>query len=160
MVAGACAAVLVLPASGLGAAVPVCRSPQLRMRVVSFEGALGHQFWQLAFRNIGTTCSLQGFSRVVLLAHDGTPFPDDFKRETGFPQYAVTMEPGRSAFVAFSYADGGLCAAGSVYAFRVKIFLPGTGGGFLLNPVPRNAGPIVLCEGSERIYPVTPRPGP
>jgi hypothetical protein len=130
------------------------------MRVVSFEGASGHQFWQLAFRNLGPACSLQGFSRVVLLAHDGEPFTEVFKRETGFSQSVVTVEPGKSAFVAFTYANGGFCTAGTLYVFRVKIFPPGAAGGFVLNPVPRNQGPLLLCARSERIYPVTSAPGP
>jgi len=160
IVAGACAATLALPASGLGAAAPNCRSSQLRMRVVSFEGATGRRFWQLAFRNLGATCSLQGFSRVVLLARNGDPITAGFRRETGFPQSTVTLERGKSAFVAFTYLDGGFCSAGNFYAFRVKISPPGAGGGFLLNPVPRNGGPIFLCAGSERVYPVTSKPGP
>jgi hypothetical protein len=157
---GVCAVMLALPTSGLGTGAPNCRSAQLRMRVVSFEGASGRQFWQLAFRNLGTTCSLQGFSSVVLLAHDGQPITEGFRRETGFPQSVVTLGPGQSAFVAFTYANGGFCNAGTLYVFKVKIFPPGDGGGFLLNPVPRNMGPIVVCARSERIYPVTSRPGP
>jgi hypothetical protein len=130
------------------------------MRVVSFEGASGHQFWQLAFRNLGTTCSLHGFSRVVLLGESRHPITEGFKRETGFPQRVVTLRPGKSAFVAFTYLDGGLCGTGGFRAFKVRIFLPGAAGGFLLNPVPRNQGPIFLCPRSERIYPVTSEPGP
>ena len=76
------------------------------MRVVSFEGASGHRFWQLAFRNLGATCSLHGFSRVLLLAHSGRSITDGFKRETGFAQSTVTLERGKSAFVAFTYRDG------------------------------------------------------
>lgn len=81
-----------MPASGAGAPTPNCRSAQLSMRVVSFEGASGHRFWQLAF--------------------------------------------------------------------RVRVFLPGAAGGFMLNPMPRTNGPIFLCARSERIYPVTSEPGP
>jgi Domain of unknown function (DUF4232) len=155
-----CVAVLALPAAGSGAAMPHCPSSQLKMRVVSFEGATGHRFWQLAFRNRGAACSLRGFSKVVLLAHNGHRISAVFKRETGFPVDTVTVRPGKSAFVAFSYLDGGFCSTGSFYVFRVKIFPPGAGGGFVLNPVPRNGGPIFLCAGSERVYPVTSKPGP
>ncbi len=158
--AGACAAALALPASGAGAATPNCTPGQLSMRVVSFEGASGHRFWQLAFRNLGATCSVRGFARVVLLAHNGHPITDGFKRETGFPQSTVTLERGKSAFVAFTYRAGGFCSTRSFRAFRVRIFLPGAAGGFVLNPMPRTNGPIFLCARSERIYPVTPEPGP
>lgn len=130
------------------------------MRVVSFEGASGHRFWQLAFRNLGATCSLHGFSRVLLLAHSGRSITDGFKRETGFAQSTVTLERGKSAFVAFTYRDGSFCSTGNFRAFRVRIFLPGAAGGFMLNPMPRTKGPIVLCARSERIYPVTSEPGP
>ena len=161
VVAGACAAALTLPASGDGAGISNCTAGQLTMRVVSFEGASGHRFWQLAFRNLGATCSLHGFARVVLLARNGRPITEGFKRETGFPQRTVILERGKSAFVAFTYAAGGFCTTGRFRAFRVSIFLPGAVGRFLLDPLPRNNGsPIFLCAGSERIYPVTPEPGP
>lgn len=160
VVAGACAAAVALPASGLGAAAPNCTSSQLGMRVVSFEDASGYRLWQLAFRNLGSTCSLQGFAHVVLLDQDGHRIPAGFRRETGFPASIVTLEPGDSAFVAFTYLDGALCTTTNFYAYRVRIFLPGAAGGFLLNPMPRNGGPIFLCARSKRIYPVTSKPGP
>lgn len=160
VVAGACAAALAVPASGLGAAALRCRSSQLSMRVVSFEGATGHRFWQLAFKDSGSVCSLRGFARVVLLGQNGHPISAVFKRETGFPVDTATVQPGKSAFVAFTYLDGGFCSTGNFHAFRIKIFPPGARGGFLLNPVPRNMGPIFLCAGSERVYPVTSKPGP
>ena len=161
VVAGACAAALMLPGSGDGAGISNCTAGQLTMRVVSFEGASGHRFWQLAFRNLGATCSLHGFSRVVLLARNGRPITEGFKRETGFPQRTVILERGKSAYAAFTYVAGGFCTTGRFRAFRVRIFLPGAAGRFLLDPLPRNNGsPIFLCAGSERIYPVTPEPGP
>lgn len=165
IVAGVCAGAFALPSTGAATgapagAAPRCRSSQLRMRVASFEGATGHRFWQLAFRNRGSTCSLRGFSRVVLLARNGRRIAAKFKRETGFPVDTVTVRPGHSAFVAFTYLDGGFCTTGNFDAFRVRILLARAGGGFLLNPVPRNMGPIFLCGGSEAVYPVTPKPGP
>jgi Protein of unknown function (DUF4232) len=159
-VVGACVAALALPAARAGAATPTCESAQLSMRVVSFEDASGYRLWQLAFRNLGATCSLQGFSRVLLLDQNGQRIPGGFRREVGFPASIVTLEPGDSAFVAFTYLDGAFCATGNFSAYRVRIFLPGGGGGFLLDPVPRNGGPIFLCEKSKRVYPVTSKPGP
>lgn len=160
LTASVCVAALALPASRAGAAPPTCDSSQLSMRVVSFEYASGYRLWQLAFRNLGATCSLQGFSRVVLLDQNGHRIPGGFRRETGFPATIVILEPGDSAFVAFTYLDGAVCSTGSFSVDRVKIFLPGGGGGFLLNPIPRNGGPISLCAKPKRIYPVTSRPGP
>lgn len=160
IVAGVCAAALALPTSGLGWSAPNCRSSQLSMRVVSFEAASGYRLWQLAFRNLGGTCSLQGFSRLVLLDQNDHRIPAGFRRETGFPASIVTLEPGDSAFVAFTYLDGDFCASGNFYAYRVRIFLPGAGGGLELNPMPRNGGPIFLCAKSKRVYPVTAKPGP
>jgi Protein of unknown function (DUF4232) len=160
VVIGACVAALALPAARAGAASPTCESSQLSMRVVSFEDASGYRLWQLAFRNLGGTCSLQGFAHVVLLGENGNRIPGGFRRETGFPASIVTLEPGDSAFVAFTYLDGAFCTTGNFSAFRVRIFLPGGGGGFVLNPVPRNGGPMFLCEKSKRVYPVTSKPGP
>jgi len=160
LVAGACAAALALPASGLGFTAPNCAASQLSMRVVSFEDAGGYRLWQLAFRNLGETCSLQGFSHLVLLDQNGQRIPAGFRRETGFPASVVTLELGDSAFVAFTYLDGDFCSAASFYAYRVKIFLPGAGSGLELNPVPRNGGPIFVCAKSKRVYPVTSKPGP
>jgi hypothetical protein len=157
---GACVAALALPASRAGAATPTCESSQLSMRVVSFEEASGYRLWQLAFRNLGTTCSMQGFARVVLIDQNGHRIPGGFRRETGFSAGIVTLELGESAFVAFTYLDGTSCSTGSYSAYRVRILLPGGGGGFLLNPTPRNGGPIFVCAKSKRIYPVTPKPGP
>jgi hypothetical protein len=160
IVAGACATTLVLPASRARAATPTCAGSQLSMRVVSFEDAGGYRLWQLAFRNLGGLCSLQGFSRVELLDQNGLRIPVGFRRETGFPASVVTLEPDQSAFVAFTYLDGGLCTTSTFYAYRVRIVLPGTGGAFVLNPMPRNGGPIFLCAKSKRVYPVTSKPGP
>ncbi|HUA71294.1 MAG TPA: DUF4232 domain-containing protein [Solirubrobacteraceae bacterium] len=159
IVAGACAA-LALPVSQAVAATPTCEGSQLSMRVVSFEDASGYRIWQLAFRNLGGTCSLQGFSRVELLDQNGQRIPVGFRRETGFPASVVILEPGQSAFVAFTYLDGSLCTINSFYAYRVRIVLPGTGGAFVLNPTPRNGGPIFVCAKSKRVYPVTSKPGP
>lgn len=160
VVIGACVAALALPAASAGAATPTCESSQLSMRVVSFEDASGYRLWQLAFRNLGATCSLQGFAHVVLLDGNGSQIPGGFRRETGFPASIVTLERGDSAFVAFTYLDGAFCTTGNFSAYRVRIFLPGGGGGFVLDPIPRNGGPIFLCEKSKRVYPVTSKPGP
>ena len=97
---------------------------------------------------------------MVLLGQDGHTITEGFKRETRFPQGTVTLAPGKSAFVAFTYLDGGSCSTSTFLAYRVRIFLPGAAGGFLLNPMPRNGGPIFLCARSKRIYPVTSKPGP
>jgi hypothetical protein len=161
LVGGACAAAVAPPASGAYAATPNCKSSQLSMRVVSFEGASGRRFWQLAFRNLGAACGLHGFSRVVLLGRGGRPITEGFRRETEFPQRTVIVEPGKRAFVAFTYLDGAFCSTGNLRAYRVRIFLPGVAGGFLLDPMARtNGNPIFLCGRSERIYPVTSEPGP
>ena len=131
------------------------------MRVVSFEDASGHRLWQLAFRNLGATCSLHGFSRVVLLAKNGRQIPGGFRRETGFPASTVTLEPGESAFVAFTYLDGRLLH------HRQLLRLPGEDlpsacrGGFLLEPDAQEQAARSSCAASpKRVYPVTPKPGP
>jgi Protein of unknown function (DUF4232) len=160
IVAGACATAVVVPASRASAATPTCEGSQLSMRVVSYEPASGYRLWQLAFRNLGETCSLQGFPRVELLDQDGYRIPVGFRRETGFPASIVTLEPGQSAFVAFTYLDGTLCSTVSFYAYRVRIVLPEAGGAFVLNPIPRNDGPMFVCAKSKRVYPVTSKPGP
>jgi hypothetical protein len=52
---------LLAPSPGSGAPVPArCKTPQLSIKLVSFQRATGHRFWQLAFSNNGAKCSLHG----------------------------------------------------------------------------------------------------
>jgi hypothetical protein len=72
------------PSAGLSSPpVPRCVSSQLTLKFVSFQGATGHRFWQLAFKNLGSTCSMHGFPRVVLLNGAGHVIPATVKHEAG-----------------------------------------------------------------------------
>ena len=161
VVAVAWAVALALPAAGAGAAsAPTCRSSQLRLKFVSFQGATGHRYWQMAFQNAGSTCSLRGFSRVQLLAADGHVITSAFRDETAFPVKTVVVRHGKRAFVAYTYLDGGFCNSGQFDAPKARLFPPGAAGGFVFNMVRGNAGPPYVCPGTEGVFPVTGQPGP
>jgi hypothetical protein len=127
---------------------------------VGFQGATGHRYWQLAWRNVGHACSLRGFSRVQLLAPDGHVITSAFRHETGFPVTTVVVGHDKRAFVAYTYVDGGFCNSGQFHAPKARVFPPGDAGGFVFNMVPKNMGPPYLCPGSEGVFPVTSKPGP
>jgi hypothetical protein len=160
VVLAACAVAFALPAAGLGASAPRCKSSQLALRFVGFQGATGHRYWQLAFKNKGGTCSLRGFARVQLLAANGHVITSAFRHEKSFPAAAVVVAHGKRAFVAYTYVDGGFCNSGQFYAPKAKVFPPGNGTGFVFDMVRGNDGAPYLCPGSEGVFPVTAKPGP
>ena len=155
-----CAVVLAAPAAGAVTTAPRCSSSQLRLRFVGFQGATSHRYWQLAWRNVGRTCSLRGFSRVQLLAQDGHVITPAFRHETGFPIRTVVVGHDKRAFVAYTYVDGGFCDSGQFHAPKARLIPPGDRGGFVFNMAPRNMGPPYLCPGTEGVFPVTSKPGP
>jgi len=156
----ACAVVLAAPASGASASAPQCSSAQLRLKFVGFQGATGHRYWQMAFKNVGRTCSLRGFSRVQLLAQDGHVIASAFRHETGFPVTTVVVGHDKRAFVAYTYVDGGFCSSGQFNAPKARLFPPGVTGGFVFNMARKNMGAPYLCPGTEGVFPVTSKPGP
>jgi Domain of unknown function (DUF4232) len=158
LAAGACVVVLAAPAAG--ASAPQCLSAQLRLKFVGFQGATGHRYWQLAFKNAGRTCSLRGFARVQLLAQDGHVITSAFRHETAFPVTTVVLGHDKRAFVAYTYIDGGFCSSGQFEAPQARLFPPGAAAGFTFNMVPRNMGPPYVCPGTEGVFPVTAKPGP
>jgi hypothetical protein len=160
VVLAACAAVLALPGAGVGASAPHCSSAQLELRFVGFQGATGHRYWQLAFKNKGGTCRVRGFARVELLAANGHVITSAFHHERSFPVTTVVLAHGKRAFVAYTYVDGGFCDSGQFYASKAKVFPPGTGAGFVFDMVRGNDGAPYLCPGSEGVFPVTAKPGP
>ena len=159
-VVGACGAALALPAAGPAASAPRCRSAQLELKFVGFQGATGHRYWQFAFKNKGRTCSLRGFARVQLLASGGHVITSAFHHETGFPVTAVVLAHGKRAFVAYTYLDGGFCSSGQFYAPKARLFPPGGATGFVFNMAPKNMGAPYVCPGSEGVFPVTAKLGP
>jgi hypothetical protein len=143
-------------APAAAAAPPHCASSQLSLKFVSFQGATGHRFWQLAFKNLGSKCSLRGFPRVRLLDSHGHRIHTTIKHETG-PVPTVVVRHGRRAHFTFSYTDGAFCSK-HFHAYRIKVFPPKNSGGFIFNPVPKNFGPIFVCRGSARVSPVRAHP--
>jgi hypothetical protein len=145
------------PAVGFSSpSVTKCLSPQLALKFVSFQGATGHRFWQLAFKNLASTCSLHGFPRVVLLNGAGHVIPTTVTHEAG-PVPTVTVMHGNRGHFTFSYTDGGFCSH-HFLAARMKLFPPSEPGGFVFNPVPANHGQINVCTGSEKVSPVRAHP--
>jgi hypothetical protein len=152
------AAGLGLPSVGSGSpVVPRCLSSQLDLKFVSFHGATGHRFWQLAFKNLASSCSLHGFPRVVLLNSAGHVISAAVKHEAG-PVPTVIVAHGKRGNFTFSYLDGGFCTH-HFLANRLRIFRPNDAGGFLFNPVPANHGQIDVCIASEQVSPVRAHPG-
>ncbi len=160
VVLAACAVAFALPAVGLGASAPPCKSSQLTLKFVGFQGATGHRYWQLAFKNKGATCRLRGFARVQLLAANGHVITSAFHHEKSFPVRTVVVSHGKRAFVAYTYVDGGFCDSGQFYAPKAKVFPPGGGTGFVFDMVRGTNGAPYLCPGSEGVFPVTAKPGP
>jgi Protein of unknown function (DUF4232) len=157
MFAAVGAAALAAPAPGSGAASPNCVSSQLSLQFVDFQGASGHRFWQLAFKNLASTCTLRGFPRVQLLDANGHVIRVTVKHETG-PVPTVLVAHGKRAHFTFTYLDGAFCT-NHFYASRIKAFPPNDTRGFLFNPVPANRGPIFICSGTEQVSPVRAHPG-
>jgi len=151
--AGAVALCAPLPA--LGATPPKCFSSQLVLKFVSFQGATGHRFWQLAFKNVGPVCSMHGFPTVKLLNH-GHVIPATIQHETG-PVHTVIVAHGKRGHFTFAYVDGGFCTQ-HFTATRLRIRPPHDLAPFVFNPVPKNGGPISVCKGSERVSPVRSHP--
>jgi uncharacterized protein DUF4232 len=137
-------------------AAPKCASSHLTLQFVSFQGATGHRFWQLAFKNLGSTCSLRGFPRIQLLDAGGHVIPAVVKHEPG-PVSTVRVGHGKRAHFTFTYTDGAFCNS-HFHASRIKSFPPHNAAGFVFNPVPKNHGPIFVCKGSERVSPVRSHP--
>jgi hypothetical protein len=143
-------------AVGFGAPPPHCSSSPLGLTFVSFQGATGHRFWQLAFKNAGSKCTLRGFPRVVLLNSVGHVINVTVKHETG-PVPTVVVPHGKRAHFTFTYLDGAFCSQ-NFHASRLRIFPPKDTGGFVFNPLPANHGPIFICTGSQRVSPVRSKP--
>jgi hypothetical protein len=142
---------------GAGAATPPhCRSSQLTLKFVSFQGATGHRFWQLAFKNTGSKCSFHGFPSVALLNSSGHVINDPVKHEPGTVP-TVTVAPGKLGHFTVKYLDGGFCSH-SYTATRMRISPPSSSGTFTFNPVPQNHGPISVCKGSAQVSPMRKSP--
>jgi hypothetical protein len=145
---------LLMPALGAAAGAPHCSNAQLRLKFVDFQGATGHRFWDLAFKNVGARkCTLHGYPRVTLLDSHGARIRAKFARVTRVPVKTVMIKPGKRAFFSIEYADGAFCAR-HFFASRIEIFAPGNAGGFVFNPEPANHGPIFVCKSSEEKWPV------
>jgi Protein of unknown function (DUF4232) len=149
---------LVAPSAGAGASTPSrCKTSQLALKLVSFQGATGHRFWQLAFVNNGPRCSIKGFPRVVLLDNNGHEIAATIKHESG-PVPTVVIASGKRGHFTFSYAAAGFCSH-HFLASRLRIFPPKASRGLLFNPIPANHGRIGICTGSEQVSPVRAHPG-
>lgn len=149
---------LAAPSVGLGSGgLSRCFSSQLKLKLVSFQGATGHRFWQLAFKNVGSKCRLHGFPRVTLLNSAGHTISATIKHETG-PVPTIIVGHGERGNFTFSYTAGGFCS-NHFFASRLKVYPPRNAGGFVFNPVPANHGPIDVCVGSEEVSPIRAHPG-
>ncbi len=149
------AAGCVAPSAGLGAGPPKCFSSQLLLKFVSFEGATGARFWQMAFENVSSPCTLRGFPAVQLLDRHGHVIHKSIGHWNLVPVKTVTLGMNKRAFFAFRYTDGGFCPGRSFRAYRFKFAPPQRNAAFVFNPIPKNHGVPSLCTGSMRVTAVS-----
>jgi hypothetical protein len=146
---------LAAPSGGLGAGPPKCFSSQLALKFVSFQGATGGRFWEMAFKNTSTTCTLRGFPKVQLLDKHGHAIHKPVGHWTLVPVKTVRLARNKLAFFVFRYTDGGFCPGMSFDAARFEFTPPNRHAGFVYNPVPKNHGVPSLCTGSARVTAVS-----
>jgi hypothetical protein len=155
----ACAGLGLLAASpgGAKAVLATCSPAKLAVKLISFQGATGHRYWQLAFRNTGSPCKLHGYPGVTLLSTAGYVVRLAVKHEPG-PLPTVSVSHGGLAHFTFSYVDGGFCKV-HVTGTRLRLFAPGAVAGYFFNPVPANHGPLSVCSNSAMVSPLRSHPG-
>jgi uncharacterized protein DUF4232 len=93
------------------ARLATCTPAQLRLRVVSSQGATGHLETTFAFRNSsGTRCRLFGFPGARMLSATRRPLRTIVERGDGFfsfPRHGteVVLQPGGSARFSLGWSD-------------------------------------------------------
>jgi hypothetical protein len=142
---------LATPSAGLGAGPPKCSSSQLALKFVGFQGATGGRYWEMAFNNTSSTCTLRGFPGVKLLDKHGHAIHKPVAHWTIVPVKTVRLARNKLAFFVFRYTDGGFCPGMSFGAARFEFIPPYSHAGFVYNPVPKNYGVPSLCTGSARV---------
>jgi hypothetical protein len=148
-----CAAGLLAPAAGFGSAsVTSCTSTQLTFKFVSFKRASGHGYWQFAFKNLGSKCSIKGFPAVYALnASGGMIFPQPTIKNQGSAA-TVILAKGKSAYFTLSYTQAGTCTK-KLAIDALRIIPPDAVAGPVFNLVPADHGPISACIGSLHVSP-------
>jgi hypothetical protein len=148
-------AALAAPSAGLGAGPPKCLGSQLTLTFVSFQGATGGRFWEMAFKNTSTTCAMRGFPNVRLLDRHGHAIHKPVSHWTLVPVTTLTLARNKLAFFVFRYTDGGFCPRMSFDAARFEFIPPNSHTDFVYNPVPKNHGVPSLCPASSRVTAVS-----
>lgn len=135
---------------------PVCRAGQLHVDTVPDQGATGWRVGGVTLRNQGAPCSLVGRPRLVIspsakvrqtplsAGHLGSqvPLPADLP-----PDYSLRAIPtGAHAYFGFWWTNWCRKAAP-----RIRVFLPGRGGSFLL---PASATFPPRCDATSPDVPV------
>jgi hypothetical protein len=125
------AAVLSLPAVGLGAGTPRCTAGGLRLDSVRVLGALGARDWDLSLRNVGSrTCHLFGYPGVALLDGHARVMNVSTMRKAA-AKHTVVLAPWKRAFFTVHYESNGPCASG-VFPTGIQIIPPGATRGLRL----------------------------
>jgi hypothetical protein len=148
-------AALAAPSAGLGAEPPKCVGSQLTLTFVSFQGATGGRFWEMAFKNKSTTCTLRGFPTVKLLEKHRHAIHKSVGHWTVAPVKTVTLARNKLAFFVFRYTDGGFCPGRGFDAARFEFIPPNGHADFVYNPVSKNHGVPSLCTASSRVTAVS-----
>ena len=151
------AAVLAGPAL-TAATTKHCLTAQLRLKVVSVQGATGHRYVDYAFKNAGTSsCTLRGYPAAVLRdKHAKAMVSSAAKvRQWSLSKIrTVTLSPGKRAFFSFEWTDAGFCT-GSFVFYSVRISPPGNAAGLVWH-----AGKTGACNKSARMSAVRPKENP
>jgi len=151
------AAVLAGPAL-TAAATKHCLTAQLRLKVVSEQGATGHRYVDYAFRNAGTSnCTLRGYPSAVLRNKHAKPMVSSAAkvRQWSLSKIrTVTLSPGKRAFFSFEWTDADFCT-GSFVFYSVRISPPGSASGLVWH-----AGKTGACNKSARMSAVRPKESP
>jgi hypothetical protein len=134
---------------------PRCLGSQLTLRFVSLQGATGGRFWEMAFKNKSTTCTLRGFPTVKLLDKHRHAIHKSVGHWTAVPVKTVTLARNKLAFFVFRYTDGGFCSGMSFDPARFEFIPPNSHADFVYNPVPKNHGVPSICTGSARVTAVS-----
>jgi hypothetical protein len=123
----ALAAVVLSTATAAGASLThACSARNLRLSSIRLRTTATVTYWDLAFRDHGSTsCHLRGYPAVRLLGRGSKPLPDRFSRVTT-PVQTVTVRPKGKAFFTVLYVPGARCRRDRHYAYGIRATPPGS----------------------------------
>ncbi len=135
---------------------PQCTGAQLQLKYLDSQGAAGRRYWDFAFKNTGSTCTVRGYARITLFGKHGHSVGAHVTHQPGITPMTVIVGHGKRAFFTFVYADGGFCTGvATLHVYGFKLFGPRGTHGTKFNPLPPSHGLVPwVCKGSEHMYPL------